>query len=110
MRTPRPGAFARDNVTFAVTVVSALPKNLTLADLRAIYRCESFASGFPVHRDLYMVIPHSAVSGTAVNDRRLRSVFVGGGSLLCSAVSGPIGQRYGFRPHPSCGSTSLQTP
>lgn len=69
-----------------------------------------FAAGFGLQRDLYVVIPASALTGLAVNDLRTRTAFVGGGSLLCSAIGGPIGVRYGFRTHPSCGSTALQTP
>ncbi|MBA3744018.1 S8 family peptidase, partial [Sporichthya sp.] len=197
--------YSRENVTYAISVVSALPKNFTLAQLQTIYRCQGnpsyrpmlpaagsglrefwvaqmypggvlpspppaclqdgfdefgvpiapnaggpvnnfeivpvsvpqwtaqaagvvttdgrgvtrigqiegrspFAGDFGLVRDLYAVIPASAVTGAALTDLRLRNVFVGSDSRLCLAVTGPIGLRYGFRPHPSCGSTSLQTP
>lgn len=68
-----------------------------------------FGSSFGLQRDLYVVIPQSTLSGLSFNDLRTRTAFVGVGSLLCTAVAGPLGTRYGFRPHPSCGST-LVTP
>jgi subtilisin family serine protease len=69
-----------------------------------------FGFVFPLQRDLYVVIPKSTLTGSGLDDVRTREVFVGSGSLVCAAVPGPVGLRYGFTPHPSCGSTSLQTP
>lgn len=196
--------FATENVSFAVTSVSNIGRNLTLSALRAIYRCEAdpafrpmlpragtglreywlrlmygtsglpspkpacledgidergrpieansghqlnnneivpfsvsqwsdqvtgvvdadlrsatglgqmeglspFTDGFPAERTLYVVFAESALTGTSVTDLRIRSAFVGSGSLLCRAMTARLPQRFGFRPAPSCGSTTLLT-
>lgn len=60
--------FARENVTFAITTVSSLPKNLSLADLRAIYRCQY---GFPAS-------PMLPVAGSGLREFWMALVYPGG--------------------------------
>jgi hypothetical protein len=102
-------------VPFSVSQWSAQVTGVVDADLRAatglgqIDGVSPFTAGFPAERTLYVVFAASALTGTGVTDLRLRSAFAGSGSLLCRAMTGRLPQRFGLRPTPSCGSTTLLT-
>lgn len=63
----------------------------------------------PGARDVYNVVPNRLIdpAGSSPAQTATKQVFVGGSSQVCQ--NSTVIRRFGFAPHPNCGSTSIQT-